>query len=136
MVDSAYGIGTEPLTMFERARLRPTVRVVALEAWLAATGGDGRRAVIAHFAQEVTPDDLRAAHVELGGTAAELAELEGILAEPLPSVEPLHTPGPGAPPGALAFVPIPYEQFLLQLAPPDEPSLRSLWEAIEPSVIS
>jgi hypothetical protein len=132
MADSAYGVGTEPLTVIERSRLRPTVRVAALEAWLAATGGDARRTVIAHFAQEVTPDDLRATHFELGSTAEELAELERSLVEPLPPAGPLHTPGPDAPPGAVAFVPVPYQQLVVQITPPDEPSLRALWEAIEP----
>ena len=96
--------GPEPLTVFERARRRSTVRVAALETWLAATAGEARRLVIAHFAQDVTPDDLRAAYLELGSPAEELAELERVLSEPLPPAGPLHTPGPDAPPGALAFV--------------------------------
>ena len=89
--------------------------------------------MIAHFAQEVTPDDLRASHVELGGTDEELAELEQMLAEPLPAEGPVQVPGPDAPPGALAFSLIPYQQLVVRVTPPDDPSLRALWDAIEPA---
>jgi hypothetical protein len=134
MADSGYGAGSEPLTAVECARLRPSVRVAALERWLVATGGEARRLVIAHFAQEVTPDDLRASHMELGGTDEELAELEEMLAEPLPSEEgPVHVPGPDAPPGALAFSVVPYGQLVVRFEPPDDPSLQAFWDAIEPA---
>lgn len=134
MADSAYGTGSEPLTAVECARLRPSVRVAALEQWLAATGGAVRRLVIAHFAQEVTPDDLRASHVELGGADEELVELDEMLAEPLPAEEgPVHVPGPDAPPGALAFSAVPYRQLIVQFEPPDDASLQALWDAIEPA---
>lgn len=132
MSDSEYGTGSEPLTGVERARLRPSVRVEALHRFLVATGGAARRTVIAHFSQEVTADDLRASHAETGSGAEELAELERMLAEPLPTEGRVHTPEPDAPPGALHYVVVPHQDFIIRMYPPDDPSLRALWNAIEP----
>jgi hypothetical protein len=133
MADPPYGTGSEPLTAIERARLRRGVRVEALERWLTATGGEMRRLIIAHFAREVTPEDLRAPYAELRSTDGELADLERTLAEPLPVEGPVHVPGPDAPPGALAFSVIPFQQLILEITPPDDPSLHALWDAIEPA---
>jgi hypothetical protein len=132
MTDSAYGTGSEPLTVDERARLRLSVRVEALERWLAATGGEARRSVIAHFAVEVTADDIRASYVELASSDESLAELNQTLEEPLPSEGPVHEPGPDAPPGAVAYTVIPHEDFIIQVTPPDDAALRALWDDIEP----
>ena len=50
----------EPLTDVERARLRPSVDAMALQRWLDATRDEVRAAVVAHFSNEVTAEDLRA----------------------------------------------------------------------------
>jgi len=129
--DSDYGEGAEPLTPTERGRLRPTVDAATLERWLIATRGLYRPMVIAHFAQEVTADDLRASYGEIPATAEEMAELERCLAEEPPPPGPIHHPGPDSPPGAVAFQPVPYTDYILQMTPPDDPPLRDLWDAIE-----
>jgi hypothetical protein len=129
--DSEYGQGAEPLTPTERLRLRPSVDAVALERWLVATAGEARRTVITHFARDVTPDDLRGIYRETRATAEEMAELERSLAEELPPPGPIRYPGPDAPPGALAFASVPYDQYVVQTIPPADPDLRAFWEAIE-----
>jgi len=60
MTQSEYGTGDEPLTDLERQRLRPSVHVAALEQWLAVSRGELRRAVVVHFATEVTEEDVLA----------------------------------------------------------------------------
>lgn len=133
--EARYGEGSEPLTWFERARLRRSVNVSALERWLTATDGSLRRSYIAHFASEVTPDDLRASHRELGSTEEALSELERTLAAPPPPEgEPVRAPGGNARERPLTFRFIPTQQLIVQFTPPDDPSLRALWDAIEPSV--
>ena len=140
MSDRDYGHGPEPLTATERGRLRRTVDSAALERWLVATSGVYRRIVVAHFAEEVTGDDLRASYRDIPATAEELAELETSLeeaeldrssTEELPPLGPVHYPGRDASPGAVPFQVVPTTQYVLQLTPPDDPALRALWDAIE-----
>ena len=134
MDNNEYGRGAEPLTPTERGRLRKSVDPVALERLIAASRGEARRALVVHFATEVTADDVRAALAEMGADD-DLAEIERALAtgaseptEPPRLVEPdPHVPG------ALAHVTVPTTNFLLQVDPPDDPALRTLWENVEPS---
>jgi hypothetical protein len=119
MSDTDYGIGDGSLTDVERARLRPSVNPAALERWLVASGGESRRAVIAHFATDMTDDDLAEIQRVVGIDDPESEELRA--AEEDEPSDPVH------------------ERFVSQwvhvvgLVPPDEPELRVLWDAIEPS---
>lgn len=123
-----------PLTELERARLRPTVDAAALERWLIATNDELRVAMIAHFANSVTSDDLRAITRAIGESADELAALlERAPGELLPPPGALRVPGPGAPPNAVAYIPVPSEQNVVMVEPPDDPTLALLWNAIEPT---
>jgi hypothetical protein len=134
MDNDKYGRGTEPLTPTERRRLRPAVDPAALERLIAAVGAEARRALVVHFATEVTPDDLRAALTEMGAHD-ELAALE----RGLDAVE--HEPGPPRRlvepppdvPGAVAHIAALTTNFILQVGPPEDPVLRKLWEHVEPS---
>ena len=53
-----YGKRGEPLTAYERSRLRATVDAGALERYLAACDDTERRAAIAYFAREMLVEDL------------------------------------------------------------------------------
>jgi hypothetical protein len=128
-----YGAGTAPLTPTELARLRRSVDPSALERWLSVSGGELRRAIIAHFAETITEDDLRVTRAECGASAEEMAELELMLAEPPPPPEPMRYPAADAPEGAVAFQFIPTSQLVLFVEPPEDPALRALWDAIEPA---
>jgi hypothetical protein len=134
MENDSYGRGTEPLTPTERHRLRPGVDPVALERLIAAAGAEARRALVAHFATEVTPDDLRAALNALGARD-ELAALErgldAVEHEPVPPPE-LVEPPPGVP-DAVSHIAVPTTNFIMQVGPPEDPVLRKLWEDVEPS---
>jgi hypothetical protein len=121
-----------PLSEAERARLRPSVDVAALERWLAATNDDIRIAIVAHFATEITADDLRAVGKVVGATTEDLALWDAAMEAPL-ELGPLHVPGPDAPPNAVSFRSVPMAQPVLWIEPPDDPALASLWSAIEPS---
>ena len=133
MDNDEYGRGTEPLTPAERRRLRPGVDPVALERLIAAVGSEARRALIVHFAAEVTVDDVRAALAEMGADD-ELAEIErglaGAASEPVEAPT-LHEAPPDVP-GAVSHVAVPTTNFLMQVEPPEDPMVRKLWEAVEP----
>jgi hypothetical protein len=126
----------EPLTPGERARLRRTVDAAAFERFLAAAPDVPRRAAVAHFSREVTPEDVVGFVRDLVAAgamdAAEAAAFERSLQEEEQRGPAKRTMARRAKPGALAFEPIPHRQFLLQLEAPAEPSLRVLWDAIEP----
>jgi hypothetical protein len=98
---------------------------------LVATDGEFRRMVIAHFAEHVTPDDLRAIYRETNATAEEMAELERELVEDVPIPGPMHYPGPDAPPGTLAFATVPHNYYIIKMMAPEDPARRAFWEAIE-----
>ena len=134
MDNNEYGRGAEPLTPTERGRLRPSVDPVALERLIAASGGEARRALVVHFAGEVTVDDVRAALAEMGADD-DLAEIERALelAASEPTEPPrLVEPAPNVP-GAVAHMTIPTTNSILQVEPPEDPVLRTLWENVEPS---
>jgi hypothetical protein len=132
MIPSDDKSGAEPLSVSERARLRPSVDVAALQRWLDATHDEVRVAVIAHFASSVNADDLRAIGQVVGATAEDLAAWDAMADESLP-LGPLQIPGPDAPPNALAFRSIPTSQAFVMMEPPKDPILASLWNAIEPT---
>jgi hypothetical protein len=126
-----YGAGGEPLTATERERLRPSVNVAALERWLAATHGEMRRAIIAHFADEVTDEDLIAVRRAAGASEDELAALSAIDDDAgLPPM--MHEPSPGASSDALKVRFIPSWQPIVAVIRPDDLALCALWDAIEP----
>jgi len=123
----------EPLSEAECARLRPSVDVVALQRWLDATHDEVRVAVIAHFANMVTAQDLRAIGEAVGATAEELAAWDAPDEEPSLPGE-WHIPGPDAPSNAVTFRSIPGpSQPVVWMEPPEDPILTVLWNAIEPS---
>jgi hypothetical protein len=134
MDHNEYGRATEPLTPTERGRLRPSVDPIALERLIAAFGREARRALVVHFAGEVTADDVRAALAEMGADD-DLAELERALdaAASEPAEAPrLVDPAPNVP-GALAHGTVPTVNFILQVGRPEDPVLRMLWDNVEPS---
>jgi hypothetical protein len=130
MPESGYGSGREPLTPLERRRLRATVDPAALERWLVATHGEFRRAVIAHFATEITADDLLAVRREAGDAGAIDLPLsdgdEAELADARPVVD--------APLEGLRFRFVSTWQPIVMVEPPSDPELRVLWDAIEPEI--
>lgn len=124
------------LTADERQRLRPSVNVAALERFLADAPETPRDALIAHFATEVTLDDLlafmRTMHAAGEVSAAEVEEYERTWREPLPDLAPDDS-APTLESGGVRYVPVPHMQYVLQVEPPVEPELRELWKAIEPA---
>jgi hypothetical protein len=124
--------GAEPLSAAERARLRPSVDVAALERWLVATNDDIRIAIVARFATEFTEDDLRAIGKVVGATAEDMALWDAAMEAPV-ELGPLQVPGPDAPPNAVAFRSTSTPQPVLWIEPPDDPALALLWNAIEPT---
>jgi len=131
MTSDNHHASAQPLTEIERARLRPSVDVAALQRWLRATNDETRVAVIAHFASMVTGDDLKAIGQALGATAEVLAAWDSPLEVPM-LLGPLQIPGPDAPPNAVAFRTIPTSQAFVMMERPGDPTLASLWDAIEP----
>ena len=143
MTHSDYGVGDEPLTPLERQRLRSTVDAAALERWFVVTGGANRRATIAHFAVEVTDDDLSAVEdeadldpgiqdiddiddngdVEVVDEIDDRANIEAAIAASRKDLGPKRT---------LMFIPQTTWTPVVQVYPPDDPELLSLWHAIEP----
>lgn len=124
-----------PLTAAERQRLRPSVNIPALERFLAAAPETPRGALIAHFAIEVTPDDLlafmRGIQVAGEASAAEVDEYERTMREPSPDPAPDGSARAAASSG-VRYVPVPHSQYVLRFDPPADPELRALWDAIEP----
>jgi hypothetical protein len=129
MTQSGYGDGDEPLTTLERRRLRPTVNVVALERWLAVSHGQLRRATIAHFASEITADDLAEVRREAGMAAdsdsESAASMEDEDSPGLAEAQSFHLEG-------RAFRFRSTYQPVVIVSPPTDPTLRALWDAIEP----
>ena len=131
MTHSDYGVGDEPLTPLERQRLRSTVDAAALERWFVVTGGANRRATIAHFAVEVTDDDLSAVEDEADldpgiqdiDDIDDRADIEAAIAASRKDLGPKRT---------LMFIPQTTWTPVVQVYPPDDPELLSLWHAIEP----
>lgn len=122
------------LTPAERARLRPTVDVSALERFLVAIPEEVRpgvrHAVVLHFSRDVTMADIRDFFVAVGNDDAVEAMGRAIAAEPADHPKPeAH---PSSQPGALAFQPIPTTDQIFSMEPPTSPRLRALWDAIEP----
>jgi len=104
-----YGTGGEPLTPHERSRLRAGVSPAALESFLVATAGAGRRTIIVYFAREMLVDDL--------------AEIDpDLAAEWTPPPPDMVTPD------GSRF--LPHVSFDLQVEVTD-PELRILWSRIE-----
>jgi hypothetical protein len=117
------------ITREERARLRISVDVPALERLLSATPSTDRYVTFVHFVRAVTADDIREFH-RANGDPVGLAEFERTLAAPgsVPDVLPEnqgHT-------NSLPFVVIPTDNFVLDIEPPREPAMRALWDAVEP----
>jgi len=101
----------------ERAKLRPTVDVAALERLLGHLPGEARAALLLACAAEVDEDDLAAL---------------GFAPEPPP--EPPEPPEPR--PGdsrRVAFLPAQASDFIVAF---DDPELQRLWEAVEPRLSS
>ena len=130
MTQSDYGSGDERLTALELRRLRPTVDVVALERWLVASHGQFRRATIAHFATEVTEEDLS----EVRREARMAADTDASLAA---SADDESAPGPAEARSfqfeGRTFRFVSKWQAVVISYPPRDPVLRALWDAIEPN---
>ena len=127
MSESDYAVGHKPLTAFERQRLRPTVDPAALERWLVVSHGEFRRAMIAHFATEVTEDDLLAVRREAG-----LSDAVDPAAPTISEREPPEAPrDASAPSEGLHFLFVSTWQPIVMVEAPTDPELRALWEAIE-----
>jgi hypothetical protein len=129
MTQSGYGDGGGPLTSLELQRLRPSVNVAALEQWLAATHGALRRAIIAHFATEVTDDDLAEVRRETGAADDNGTGLSEIVAED--DAATIHVPTLRSPRGR-SFRFISSWQPVVIVDPSADPALLTLWHAIEP----
>jgi hypothetical protein len=112
------------LTPAERARLRLTVNVNALERFLAEIPDDVRpgvqSAVVLHFSQAVTKADIRDFLAAVGSDDAAAAVDRAIATRP--AVEP----------GPPADEPTPPKNEAFSMEPPTSPRLRALWDAIEP----
>lgn len=132
MTQSDYGTGDEPLTPVERQRLRASVDVAALERWLTMSHGELRRALVAHFAIEVTDEDLIEVRREAGATDDEVSALARRDDDAGADENVVHAPPANGRPGARAFRFISSWQPIVSVIPPDDSALRALWDAIEP----
>jgi hypothetical protein len=112
------------LTPAERARLRPTVDVDALERFLAEIPEDVRlgvqSAVVLHFSRAVTMADIRDFLLAVGNDDTAAAVDRAI------ATQPVAKPGPGS------QEPNPPKSDVFMMEPPKGPRLRALWDAIEP----
>jgi hypothetical protein len=112
------------LTPAERARLRPSVDVNALERFLAEIPEDVRpgvkTAVVLHFSQSVTMADIRDFLRAVGNDHTAAAVDRAIATQPAKE------------PGAIPDEPKPAKSDVFTMEPPESPQLRALWEAIEP----
>jgi hypothetical protein len=121
---------TPALTPAERARLRPTVDVDALERFLAEIPEEVRpgvqSAVVLHFSRAVTKADIRDFLSAVGNDDAAAAVDRAISAEP-----PSPASHPATEPDGPAYELIPTTEQLFTMEPPDSPRLRALWDAIE-----
>jgi hypothetical protein len=113
-----------PLTPAERARLRVTVDVGALERFLAEIPEEVRSgvqsAVVLHFSRAVTMADIRDFLIAVGNDDTAAAVDRAIATQP--AVE----PGPSLP------EPKSPKSEIFTMEPPKSPRLRALWDAIEP----
>jgi hypothetical protein len=111
------------LTPAERARLRPTVDVSALERFLAEIPEEVRpgvqSAVVLHFSRTVTMADIRDFLRAVGNDDTAAAMDRAIATQPAKE--------PGIP-----DEPIPAKSDVFTMEPPQSPQLRALWDAIEP----
>jgi hypothetical protein len=112
------------LTPAERARLRPTVDVDALERFLAEIPREVRvgvqSAVVLHFSRTVTKADIRDFLLAVGNDDTAAAVDRAI------TTRPVVEPGPGS------QEPDPPRSEVFTMEPPKGPRLRALWDAIEP----
>jgi hypothetical protein len=112
------------LTPAERARLRASVDVRALERFLAEIPEDVRpgvqSAVVLHFSQAVTKADIRDFLAAVGSDDAAAAVDRAIATRP--AVEP----------GPVVNELTPPKNEVFSMEPPTSPRLRALWDAIEP----
>jgi hypothetical protein len=117
---------TEPphLTPAERARLRPTVDVDALERFLAEIPEEVRvgvqSAVILHFSRSVTIADIRDFLLAVGNDDTAAAMDRAIATQPVKE------------PGVAPDEPTPPKGEVFTMEPPKSRWLRELWDAIEP----
>ena len=113
----------------ERARLRPTVDVDALERFLERVPTALRLPVILHFSRMITTDDLKRL-VQIGPEYEVLSELD---ADEQQIERDYETAGqPARPTLSLRFNPAPISDFLVQVAAPTQGDLLELWNKIEP----
>jgi hypothetical protein len=112
------------LTPAERARLRSSVDVGALERFLAEIPDDVRpgvqSAVVLHFSRTVSMADIRDFLNAMGSDDAADA-VDRAIATQLPRKRPPIADGPE-----------PANKELFTMEPPQSPRLRELWDAIEP----
>lgn len=112
------------LTPAERARLRPTVDVGALERFLAEIPEDVRpgvkSAVVLHFSRTVTMAELRDFLLAVGNGDTAAVVDRAIAMQPVKE------------PGVAPDEPIPPKSDVFTMEPPKSPRLRALWDAIEP----
>ena len=112
----------------ERARLRPGVDIAALERFLARTPEAAvRRAILLHFAREVTVEDARAVLADAEDVDA-ISDLDRAMTEPLPTALSQSVWEPGK-----VSHRVKGEWVQISVLPPEDPELRALWEAIEPA---
>jgi hypothetical protein len=111
------------LTPAERARLRPTVDVSALERFLAEIPEEVRpgvqSAVVLHFSRTVTMADIRDFLRAVGNDDTAAAMDRAIATQPAKE--------PGIPDESISA-----KSDVFTMEPPQSPQLRALWDAIEP----
>ena len=119
--DPTRGGPPRSLTDADRARLRPTVNVEALERFLAAIPEEDRagvrRVAVLHFSRQVTMTDVRDFLASIGNEEA-AAQIDRGLA--------IRAEAEGA------DAPIPSSGQFFTMERPESPRLRELWDAIEP----
>jgi hypothetical protein len=112
------------LSAAERARLRPTVDVDALERFLAEIPEEVRpgvqSAVVLHFSRTVTMADVRDFLIAVGNDDTAAAVDRAIAMKPAKEPAPTNEEGKAA------------KSELFSMEPPESPRLRALWDAIEP----
>ena len=119
----------------ERVRLRPTVDVRALERFLALVPVCDRRAMVLSFVSPLTFEDVRDVLMEspdpdavdvLGTLMRTHEDVSVTLSDPMMRSDDAEVPT------TLRFDCVPTSDWLVQAEPPADPSLRALWDAIEP----
>lgn len=97
------------LTPEQRARLRPSVDVAALERLLAAVPAEARLGLVVACFAEITPEELREVGAEVPDNAAETR--------------------PASHRGRPAHLPPQHSDFMIEF---DDPHLARLWDEVEP----